>query len=235
MRVILYFNSQSDIIIKPNYQHELQALIYNNIDKEIASNIHDFKNKKDRTYKYFTFSYIFSNNTKYDNVNKNINFGKEIYFIFSTINEELFKSLIKTLKFNPNVYISNNKLRLSKIKICNSFNFNTSQKITMMSPIVIYSTENNKTRYYNPNDKEFSEQIKNNIIRKYKACYNNFNDDNFEIFQINNIKKEITNYKGFIIEGYLGNFEIKSSKELIQLSYEVGLGSKNSQGFGLWL
>jgi len=36
------------------------------------------------------------------------------------------------------------------------------------------------------------------------------------------------------IEAYTGIFELSGSKELVEVTYEAGLGDRNPEGFGMW-
>ncbi|MDD2234381.1 MAG: CRISPR-associated endoribonuclease Cas6 [Desulfitobacteriaceae bacterium] len=55
---------------------------------------------------------------------------------------------------------------------------------------------------------------------------------NFNIHMLNNPKLHILEYKGGIIKGYSGLMELSGSPELLQVSIDAGLGSKNAQGCG---
>ena len=111
--------------------------------------------------------------------------------------------------------------------------------IKTLSPITVYSTlvsqdGKKKTYYYSPFESEFSELIKNNLIKKYEAF--NCKKLDYYDFKITPIKETLKEsvifYKGFIVKGWNGVFEIKGNKELIEVALNSGMGSKNSQGMG---
>jgi CRISPR-associated endoribonuclease Cas6 len=237
MRITLYYKSDNDILLNPNYQSLIQGLIYNNLNKEIGDYVHNYTyNAENNIYKKFTFSNISSNNLEYFKGLKIIKFSKDIWFTVSSSNIELLKSLIVNLKRHNQILLGDNRLKLFQIKIYDSINISSPIKIHMLSPITVYLTNERHTKYYKPEEKEFSELVRSNIIRKYSACNNNKKLDyyDFTIMPVGNNKKIITSYKGTIIEAYMGDYKLSGSPELIQFSYDVGLGSKNSQGFGLW-
>ncbi len=72
--------------------------------------------------------------------------------------------------------------------------------------------------------------INENLKRKLKIFCD---EDIIEFSNINNIKKVITKYKGFIIEAYNFSATIKAPKEVLSLIYDSGLGDRNSYGFGM--
>ena len=40
-------------------------------------------------------------------------------------------------------------------------------------------------------------------------------------------------YRETVIKGWMGRFVLKGNRKLLKLGYECGIGSKNSQGFGM--
>lgn len=109
------------------------------------------------------------------------------------------------------------------------------QKIRMLSPVTVYSTLNTgRTIYFAPYNHDFRRIIKENLLKKYKAFYKeDITDIDFELYTLSDkYQKVITKYEGFIIEGWMGDFILKGSEEIIKLAYDTGIGAKNSQGFG---
>ena len=47
------------------------------------------------------------------------------------------------------------------------------------------------------------------------------------------LKERGRNFKGIIIKGWTGHFYLKGDKELIELSLDTGLSTRNSAGFGM--
>ena len=41
-------------------------------------------------------------------------------------------------------------------------------------------------------------------------------------------------FKDFVIKAWSGIYELNMPHPLIKMAYDAGLGSKNSQGFGMW-
>ena len=44
---------------------------------------------------------------------------------------------------------------------------------------------------------------------------------------------KIIRFKGTVIKGWMGTFEVRLPEPYFTLAYEAGLGAKNSQGFGM--
>lgn len=118
-----------------------------------------------------------------------------------------------------------------------------------------------KTYYYTPWEKEFAEQIFTNLIKKYLIIrekfpkkFINFDSDfggsdikgiqqmktkiaemNFALkpVKVSNRDEKIIIYKGTIIKGWTGIYELTCPTPLIHVAYETGIGSKNPQGLGM--
>lgn len=110
--------------------------------------------------------------------------------------------------------------------------------VEMLSPIVAYVTEKGQlyTRYYGPRDVEFYRLITDNAHRKYVSYYGREPYTNLEIELIvaKDRNKLVTRYKGrTIVEAWGGRYRINGDSDTLSLIYNAGLGSKNSQGFGM--
>jgi len=244
MRIKFVFESERGKIILPiNYNRYLQAFIYKNISPKLARFLHNkgFKNEK-RIFKLFTFSRIFGK-YKILQQEKKIEFKTPVSFYLSTIYpviaEEFTEKIIKT----DNMRFGRDKIILSSVEVFMKKINREKFTIKMLSPVVVYSTlskgdGSRKTYYYSPFEREFSELIRKNIIKKYKAYYGK--DVIIKDFEITPVKVSekrnliTTFYKDTVIKGWTGIYELKGYLELLEFSYCTGIGSKNSQGFGMW-
>jgi len=238
MRILIEFNSISPIKIPVAYNYYFQSAIY-----RLLSNYSIHKEKTgSRNYKFFTFSRPIGD-YEYLDREKVLVFKNNVKWIVSALNKKFLEELIKSFLDNESIKILNQELISSTIKIEKMPDPETFKNITsikMLSPVTTYSTLYNsnkkrKTYYYSPFEKDFSIKIKENLLRKFKSLYKKFPKDNeFEIKAVKPKKEweKIVNYKGTVIKGWMGRYKIKGNPELIELAYDTGLGSKNSQGFG---
>ncbi|MCL4384796.1 MAG: CRISPR-associated endoribonuclease Cas6 [Cyanobacteria bacterium] len=262
MRININFYCDNKFLLPIQYNHLVQSFIYNNINKKIANFLHEkgFELNK-RNFKLFSFSRI---NGKIDVIKikqEYLLLIKNFFnFILSSPYEEFITSFALNLsENNKKLLLGENIVQIYSIDVLFEPEFKENMKIKMLSPITIYSTLNDaignkKTYYYNPWEKEFEILVKENLIKKMIA-FNNFNnlvDDinnpsmlkNSDYFENKNffikphkvMKKDekIINYKDTIIKAWFGEYLISGDIDLIKISYYCGLGSKNSQGFGLY-
>ncbi len=242
MRISFTFHSEDNIVLSVSYQNIIQGFIYRYLNSEFATYLHSkgyqAKDSK-RQFRLFTFSFIEAKRKiQYLKNIKSLLFPTEISFILSTVIEEIGISLIENQMKKDKIILGKNVVTLGGIKVHNPPKFNNPENIVMKSPLTISSTmekfDGKPFRYfYTPDDKDFSDMVRNNLIRKYKAYDGTELDDEFTISPVDVRIQKVT-YKGITIPGYMGIFRISGSKRLMQFAYDTGLGSRNSQGFGLF-
>ena len=110
--------------------------------------------------------------------------------------------------------------------------------IRMLSPICLYSTnkETKKTYFYSPEEEAFPEQVNDNFVRKYTACYGIPPNSGIEIETVNVRRRDkyVTKYKEFYLSGWLGEYRLTGERKYLDFLYQTGLGSRNAQGFGMF-
>lgn len=239
MRANVEMTFKDKLEIPLQYNYLVQAMILNWLgDEKYQKFIHDKGYEyNNRIYKMYTFSKLygkFSINSK----NDTITFYDKINLIVSSLDKKFIQYLASNILIEDGLRLGRNIVKVNKIQT-NYNELGNSERIYTKSPITIYSTlqssDKKKTYYYSPYETEFSELIKNNLINKYRALYNELpKDSSFNIQRLGERKpkESVLNYKGTIIKGWNGEFLIEGSKELLQIAYDAGIGSKNSQGFG---
>ena len=244
MRIKFVFEKEKGLIKLPiSYQQNLQAMIYKNLSDKISSFIHDegFKYEK-RRFKLFCFSRLFGRH-KLDLINKNILFKGQISFYLSTPYSLLAEDFTENIVKMADVNIGRNRVYLTSVEVFTKRIVKDEIYVKMISPFTMYSTfkKDNGEKivyYYTPFDKEFQELIRKNIIKKYIAFYGKRPDlEDFIIEPVLVSEKRNINvvfYKNFLIKAWDGIYKISGSRDLMEFSYNTGIGAKNSQGFGMW-
>ncbi len=231
-------DKKEEITLPINYNHIVQAMIYNQLDDEVSEFLHEegFKKEK-RTYKLFTFSRL-KGIYNLDKGNGQIRFNNPIKLVISSPYRDFSNSIGNSILTNRIVRLGDNRLEAKGLAVEREIIDNDEIKIETLSPITAYSTLFRKdgkkfTYYFNPQEREFSEIISNNLKNKYKAFYTKEPPEEIvEVEPISRNKMSIINYKGFIIKGYMGKFYMRGPRELLQMGVDAGVGAKNSQGLG---
>lgn len=244
MHVIFEFSSNSHFSLPLSHHHIIQGFIYNQLrnNPDYSSFLHNtgFQyGNTERTFKMFTFSNL---QGRYQIIGNKICFYENFKLEISSIDSTFCNILINAMIFNKNLEIAYQPVKLEQLIINDNRIEQNSIKIQMFSPVTIHQTffdENNskKTLYLSPDHNDFCEAINQNFHRKYQAYYGIESTDNLTIEPIDFSQKNkyVTRFKNeIIIIGWNGQFQLNASCETLNFLYQCGLGSKNSQGFGLF-
>ncbi|HFI0468321.1 TPA: CRISPR-associated endoribonuclease Cas6 [Streptococcus suis] len=219
-----------------SYNYLVQAAIYNLLreDSDLSHRLHDVGYQlENRKFKLFSFSSLRGEHTIQEKVIYFHNFVElEIRSIDSEIIQTLARSLLnkETLKIGEiDFYINDFTISRKELK-------GDSYRIRMLSPIVLHRTIDKKTIYLSPMDRDFQKQLNHNLSKKYQAYYGKEMEGKIELLPIyfKDRNKVVTKYKEFYITGWRGDYQLHGPSYLLNFLYQVGLGEKNSMGFGLF-
>jgi CRISPR-associated endoribonuclease Cas6 len=234
--------------IPTSYNYFLQAMIYNSLSDKLSVFLHNqgFEYEK-RSFKMFTFSRLFGKYRihKLSSGQCNIVFYSSFYFYLSSPFDQILQEFANKMVSGTPVNLNGNRLFISSVQVLMPPVFDKEPtSIKMLSPVSIRSTHENedadtpKTHYYSPMEKEFSELIRLNLLKKFLAFSKRLSDfEDLEIKPLHFSEKKnfaLVTYKGFIIKGYTGVYELSGNRELKQFAWDCGLGERNSQGFGMF-
>ena len=99
--------------------------------------------------------------------------------------------------------------------------------------------EKTNTKYLDPLDPYFNYYLTKNFQRKFQAATGEKTDTGIFLLPHQNFSiqrsKYVTKFGGEIfITAWTGNFTLKADIESLQFLYDIGLGARNSQGFGMF-
>ena len=234
MRLKINLKAKNDFKVPFNYNHIISSIIYNKIeDLDLANELHS-----SNTFKFFNFSQL--NIPQRKIVEKNIiSKNGKISFFISSPNDLLIKSLVNGFVDDLEIQFKNEKLNVEKIEALRTPDFKEKSVFKTISPIIIRDVnEENKRIDLAPSDK-FFKGIENNLIKKYCA-FNEIESTDKKIkaySEMANVKrKRITIPKGpntTYHRAYMMDIILEGDIDLIEFAYDVGLGEKNSMGFGM--
>jgi len=219
-------------LIPFNYNLALAGAVYGPIkrlDSDLAYNIHSSTD-----YKFFTFSWLQIPQGK---TNKKGIFvdGCAHFFVSSPI-KEIISAFIEGILDRPVVRIDGTALHVETVEVLPQPQFNGTTIFSTLSPIIVKTAEeengNLQTIDLYPTNPKFYENLKSNLIKKYKMLYNE------EKTNINFSKPSFTKPVRIRIKNTYHRashmtFEAFGDTNLLKLGYEAGLGGKNSMGFGM--
>ena len=110
-----------------------------------------------------------------------------------------------------------------------------------LAPITCYEALGEKgkryTRYFRPNEQDFSAFIHANLARKFQAIYpeREIPQGVVRFTPLGQMKERVSVYGAEFsmpIKGWGGRFRLDGPKELLQVGLDCGLGARNSGGWG---
>lgn len=236
MRLLIRHEISGELLLPINYHHILQGIIYRNLGTAygFGEYIHDkgFAHGN-RHFKLFTFSLL---QGKYEIRGKFIAFREEVCFEVSCPEMFMIRMLAESIAKNG---ISYGRQHFPEVEIYLSDETIEEESVLlkMLSPVSVYSTDidTGKTYFYTPQDELFAQMVNENFQRKYQACYGIEPDSDilFEPVKVLPKDKYVTRYKNFYISGWMGEYRLSGKRKYLDFLYQTGLGSKNSQGFGM--
>ena len=234
MRLKITFKSHPYFKIPYNSNYTLATIIYNALeDQQYATELHD-----DRGFKYFTFSQVQIPKFQIESDGLISKDGR-FHVLVSSASEEFIKNLWHGLFKDPYVDFHGAQIEVEKADILEKPVFKDSIQFRTLSPIVIRTIKNGKTWDLPAGAPQFWEQLKDNLLKKYKQFHGNY--DGNENITVNLNDKTVKQKRVIIKKGdleiyhraYQMRFGISADPRLLEFAYDVGLGEKTGMGFGM--
>ena len=236
MQLKIYIDlNENNLTLPLNYNHIIQGIIYSSLsnDTEYQKTLHNEGITLGENYKLFSFSSLCGNHTI---SNKMITFIDNVFLEIRSVDSYFIFLVYEYMKQNG-ITFGNRKL-YPNLKLENKIIQENNITIKMNSPICVFkkNLENNNTIYLSPRDSEFETAINNNFIRKYSSyyCIEPYSDILITNINLSPKDKVVTNIKKIYITSWKGEYVLEGSPDYLTFLYNAGLGSKNSQGFGLF-
>ena len=247
MRIAIRFEPEGGCLLLPiHYNHIVQAMIYSSLDSALADWYHNegYSYGK-RRFKLFTFSRLLSEKRFFDRHKKFINLVSPILLKIASMDENLLESLVNHLIRKGKFILNGIECQVQSVEVEPRVKFRGAVVVKALSPILTYSTlydilrSRKKVYYYSPWEKEFEEQILKNLERKAKAFYGvkrelpSLEGAYIKPLRVSNRNLAVVKFKETWLKGWTGVYELNLPEPYFTLAYDSGLGSKNSQGFGM--
>lgn len=237
MRLEIILKGKNNFKVPFNYNHILSAIIYNKIaDLNFANELHSSK-----SFKFFTFSQIYIPKRR---IVKDGIIAKDgvISFYISSPNDFLIKSLVDGFLEDLEISFQNQKLTIQKIEALKTPEFSSKSEFKTLAPIIVRTKKeiDGELKIWDlaPSDK-FFKSLENNLIKKY-IKFNNLTktDKKINIYSDMNFvkRKRISINKSNATthhRAYMMDLILEGDLDLIEFAYDVGIGEKNSMGFGM--
>ena len=240
VQVKITFSCESGELVLPiHYNQILQGVVYHHLEKAIAENLHEkgFPREK-RHFKLFTFSRL---QGRFQIEGEQIRFAEHVKWSVASVHTDFLESLVLNLVRERSLFVGQNPCVVEGVEVLFSPRAQT-MAVKAISPITTYSTlydaeGRKKTYYYSPFENDFGRLVSENLLKKYEAAYGQKPGEDWAVLlkplRVSAKDEKVLKFKGTVIKAWNGLYELSGPPELLKMALDAGLGSKNSQGFGM--
>ena len=239
MQIELCWDAGNGMRLPISYHHIIQGMIYHNLSFSQENDAYgDFLHDEgyiwgERQFRQFTYGqikgkYTLENGwiTFRDKVRLEIRSPEPLMILTLADNIDCSGIRLQQEQYKPDIFLSDQTVEADSIRV------------RMLSPICLYRTDpaTKHTYYIDPWSPDFKSMANENMIRKYLAFYKVPPVTNVSVtpLRVSEKSKYITKYKGFIVCGWFGEYELRGERKYLDYLYQAGIGAKNSQGFGMF-
>lgn len=235
MQLKIHIRNTQKLIFPLNYNYQLMSAVYKLISSDIGfcEFLHNEGWKSGgAVFKLFCLSPLTGH---YQIENKKIIFDSDISFEIRSPSDMFINAVKQELFSSGKIKLFNYDLEVRMIE-CYDRQFSAYEYlIKTVSPICVRLTQDNgKTLYLSPEDIAFDELINTNLYRKFTAAYGIEPPSTVDLMLLKPSKKVVTKIKDIWVTAYSGSFKMNADPVVAKFLYDVGLGSRNSQGFGMF-
>lgn len=239
MKFRLLFVGETAISLPVQYKHVIHAAFLRWLqDEEVTSFLHgEGYHTGKRVYKLYTISDILTKGERNPKTGKLL-FQKGIELVISSFTSDLDEAVKNAVEEDHPFFLGQTELYVKDYEVIEEIAEDCI--VRTLSPVTVHSSfelpdGSKKTYYYSATEKNFAQQIRENIFRKYRTIYGvDPEETDFSVIPIDRkkMRKVIIQYKSTVVVGWKGKFKLCGNQELIRIALLCGLGARNSIGMG---
>ena len=229
MRLQLILNMKN-IKLPVSYRRGIQAFLYSSLPARYAASLHE--TEAQGVIKPFTFSDLKGPYSITDH--NEIVFRDSACLYIASSDYEFLSTIYNRLSKTAKIDLCSNFIDIAGIEILENESHDGTIRYRTLSPITVYKTaETGYRQFYSPEDDEFPSLILDNISHKYIQLFNEEMNDYFNIYMPEKIKRRVCSYKNIKYVAYDFSMKIDTTKKIHNLIMDLGIGTRNSIGFGM--
>ncbi len=215
----------------------IQGLLYHALkeDERYSTHLHEIGNQcGKRTFKLFTFSEL---RGRYEVDSHHIVFLEEARLSVRSVDADCIRLLFDHFRTHPTVALGSEAVAVADVRLQDDPILAEEITVRTISPLTVYVTESDgHTVYFSPDDAAFYHAVVRNARRKWISYFGNDHAFSLTVEPAAGarFKKCATRFKTTFITAWHGTFVLKAPAKVLDFLYQTGLGSKNSQGFGMF-
>ena len=227
MRLSVSYTLTNSLLPK-DYRRGFASLIKGAI-KNSNGELYESYYSTPHTLKPFTFSVYFPELV--GQAGDHFNVGRQVALNFSTSSYELGTHLYNGLLALRMFPLFENTLILSHVNLRRPATITKDTAVFKnLAPVLINSKES-RDWYLLPDQDGFNDGL-NFAVREVSRTFLGIENASIEFRPIR-VKRKVVRHYNMDMQGLSGVFELRSPPEVLTLVYEVGLGMRRSQGFGM--
>lgn len=215
------------------YNELLQGVLYS-CWRSRYPEVHDEGYGGIRSFRPFTFGRL-QGNVNTSSKQRTIQIKGVASFEVRSPIEELLDELAVQLSERGRVRIGAHDLQLCNLKCGDRLLFPKRALVRLSTPTVIYKMlDDGHTQYYSPLDDNWLGMVQANARRKAASMNLPCSPELQAIPLEQSLRKQVTRFKGTYVTGWTGEIILAAEPPLMAALWCLGLGVKNSQGFGMF-
>ena len=196
-----------------------------------------------RRFKLFCFSELQpSGQYRVNPADRTITYLSDVTLEIRSVQPRFIGLLFSYFTAHPTVSLGENTVNVKNPLLGDSHIFTDRVRVRTLSPVMAYRTEENGyTTYFSPTEPEgeenrFCQAVEAGARRKWRSFYGS--EDGFALtvkpVEGSRFTCRKTRFKSTFITAWHGEFDLAGNPASLDFLYQTGLGSKNSEGFGLF-
>lgn len=240
MQFKLTYRLSSPLTLPLGHNDVLQGYLYRQLSREseYAELLHESGYGDGvRSYKLFVFGPL---EGKHEILGKRIAYFDQVQLEVRSPMPDFCDFFVKAFMHAERHELNHQRLYLESIEIHKTEIPSDRVRIYMKSPICLSDNiivdGKRKTLYYSPDINGYSEMLNSNFRRKLLSATHVETEEKISVAPLHISEKDkcVTKFKGIYITAWKGVYQLSGPARALTFLYDTGLGSRNSQGFGMF-
>ena len=235
MRICLTFRAAEGLNLPMAHQYALQGLIYRILGEHPAYSdfLHDRGFASDGyAFRFFVFGSL---RGEYRVENKRIFFPDTVKWELRSPDAAFLQTFLTACPAGKELALEGQKLTAEEVRLMNSPVIRDGDTVFVNRMTERVTDETGHSVYYSPEDREFFDLAAANAEKKWHSMH----ADEPLRFSAERVpgeeyRRTVTTFKGTYVTAWSGKIRLHGDPAALAFLYDTGLGSRNSQGFGLF-
>lgn len=219
----------------------IQGLIYHALtsDPAYAEFLHEQGNTDgNRKFKLFCFSELMpSGRYAVNTTAKTITYFSDVSLEIRSAQPYFIGLLFSHFNNRRAIQLGGCPAVLRAVRLEDDRIFAPRMQVRTLSPVTVYRTEpDGHTTYFSPYEDAFYRAVETGARRKWRSIHGTEDGFSLSVRPVDGARyaRRMTRFKSTFITAWHGEFVLEGNPQTLDFLYQTGIGSKNSQGFGLF-